>query len=151
MTQQPKVAELKEDMRILHAMGVRVLRTYNTQQFAMASNVLQAITELKREKPGFEMYVMLGAWIDCEGAWGPNPNHEAESLENNTAEIKAAIALANKHPDIVQIIAVGNESMVHWAAGYFVRPKVILKWVNHLQELKASGGATKGSVDHQFR
>ena len=137
--QQPTVAELKEDMRILQAVGVRVLRTYNTQQFAMASNLLQAITELKRQQPGFEMYVMLGAWIDCEGAWGAKPNHEAESLENNTAEINAAIALAKKHPDIVKIIAVGNESMVHWAAGYFVRPKVILKWVNHLQKLKTNG------------
>ncbi len=34
---QPTVAQLKEDMKILAAMNVRVLRTYNTK-FAEASN-----------------------------------------------------------------------------------------------------------------
>jgi len=29
--------------------------------------------------------------------------------------------------------------MVHWQARYFVRPHVILKWVNHLQALKNQG------------
>jgi hypothetical protein len=31
--QGPTVADLKEDMQILYAMGVRVLRTYNASQF----------------------------------------------------------------------------------------------------------------------
>ena len=26
---QPTIAELKEDMKILHAMGIRIVRTYN--------------------------------------------------------------------------------------------------------------------------
>jgi hypothetical protein len=26
--------------------------------------------------------------------------------------------------------------MVKWATSYYVQPSVILKWVNHLQELK---------------
>ncbi len=141
---QPTVKELKEDLRILSAMGIRILRTYNTQQYAQAENLLKAIAELKLENPDFEMYVMLGAWIDCEGGWGPSPNHEAGSVENNTAEINAAVALAKRHPDTVKIIAVGNEAMVHWAASYFVRPKVILKWVNHLQKLKAAGELPTG-------
>jgi exo-beta-1,3-glucanase (GH17 family) len=85
------------------------------------------------------MYVMIGAWIDCEGAWTDTVNHELEDVENNTAEIAAAVALANQYPDIVKIIAVGNEAMVHWAGSYFVQPGVILKWVNHLQQLKKEG------------
>ena len=60
----PSVAELKEDMKILAAMGVKLLRTYNTQQFAHAANLLKAIRELKDEDAGFEMYVMLGTWIE---------------------------------------------------------------------------------------
>ena len=32
--------------------------------------------------------------------------------------------------------------MVQWAVTYFVYPKTILKWVNHLQEAKASGALT---------
>jgi exo-beta-1,3-glucanase (GH17 family) len=79
---------------------------------------------------------MLGAWIDCKNAWTDKvPNHEVES-EQNRREIERAVALANKYPDIIKIIAVGNEAMVKWAASYFVQPDIILKWVNHLQDLK---------------
>jgi len=85
------------------------------------------------------MYVMLGAWIDCAGAWTNAPNHAEQDFEANEEEIQRAVALAQQHPDIIKVIAVGNEAMVHWAASYFVAPKVILGWVNHLQELKREG------------
>ena len=62
----PTVAELKDDMKILAAMGVKVLRTYNASQYPQASRILAAIREIKQVDPTFEMYVMLGAWIDCE-------------------------------------------------------------------------------------
>ncbi len=135
----PTVDQLKEDMRLLSAMGVKLLRTYNTQQYRHAANLLEAIRQLREEEPGFEMYLMLGAWIECDGAWTPAVNHEAENVSNNTAEIEAAIKLANEYPEIVKMIAVGNEAMVHWATRYFVRPAVIHKWVAHLQSLKESG------------
>lgn len=135
---QPTIQELKNDMKILSAMGIKVLRTYNVQ-LQHAPNLLQAISEMKQADASFEMYVMLGAWIDCENAWtGITPNHDVES-EANAAEIERAIALANKYPDIVKVIAVGNEAMVKWAASYYVQPSVILKWVNYLQQVKAAG------------
>ena len=133
---QPTIEELKEDMRILSAVGIKLIRTYNVT-LPHASNVLKAIQELKTENPSFEMYVMLGAWIDCKNAWTEiEPNHSEESDENS-AEIDRAVALAKKYPEIVKIIAVGNEAMVKWAASYYVQPGVILKWVNHLQSLKS--------------
>lgn len=139
---QPTLEELKDDMKLLFAMGIRVLRTYNVQ-LQQVPNLLRAITELKKENSAFQMYVMLGAWIDCANAWTDKiPNHEVES-QQNAGEIKRAVALAQQYPDIVKIIAVGNEAMVHWATSYFVRPKVILKWVNHLQELKQKGRLPK--------
>ena len=137
-SEQPTLAQLKEDMRILHAMGIRFLRTYNVQ-LPHASNVVKAISELKQADPSFEMYVMLGAWVDCEGAWTGSPNHAVQDFEANGEEIQRAVALAQQYPDIVKVIAVGNEAMVHWAASYFVAPEVILHWVNHLQGLKAEG------------
>ncbi|MGB1383844.1 MAG: glycosyl hydrolase family 17 protein [Flavobacteriales bacterium] len=137
-SEQPTVDQLKEDMRLMHAMGIRFLRTYNVH-LPHASNVVKAIAELKEADPSFEMYVMLGAWIDCAGAWTDAPNHAEQDFEANEAEIQRAVALAQHHPDIVKVIAVGNEAMVHWAASYFVAPKVILQWVNHLQELKREG------------
>lgn len=139
---QPTVAQLKEDVKILHAMNIRILRTYNTK-LAEAANLLKAIHELKQENPAFEMYVMLGAWIDCEKAWTDQPNHDGEDAEANAAEIQRAIDMANQYPDIVKIIAVGNEAMVKWAASYFVQPWVILKYVNQLQELKKAGKLPK--------
>ena len=137
-SEQPTLAQLKEDMRILHALGIRFLRTYNVQ-LPHASNVVKAIAELKQADPSFEMYVMLGAWIDCEGAWTGAPNHAVQDFEANGEEIQRAVALTQQFPDIVKVIAVGNEAMVHWAASYFVAPEVILHWVNHLQGLKAEG------------
>ncbi|EAQ41138.1 glycosyl hydrolase family 17 protein [Polaribacter sp. MED152] len=143
-TIQPTIAQLKEDLKLLHAMGIRIIRTYNVQtQYPHASNVLEAIHQLKKEDDSFEMYVMLGAWIDCLNAWTDKaPNHNEESPQNE-GEIERAVVLANKYPDIVKIIAVGNEAMVNWAASYYVQPKVILKWVNHLQQLKKDGKLSK--------
>ncbi len=139
---QPTIPQLKEDMKILAAMGVKILRTYNVQ-LQQAPNLLKAISELKKEDASFEMYVMLGAWIDCHNAWTKHePNHDVES-EQNAGEIARAVALAKAYPDIVKIVAVGNEAMVHWATSYFVRPNVILKWVNHLQDLKKNGELPK--------
>lgn len=134
---QPTVAELKEDMKLLAAMGIKLLRTYNVY-LEETSNLLKAITQLKQENPQFEMYLMLGAWIDCKNAFTDNPDHQNES-ERNEGEIARAVALAKQYPDIVKIIAVGNEAMVKWAASYYVQPGVILKWVKYLQDLKAKG------------
>ena len=141
---QPTLEELKEDMRIMEAMGVKILRTYNVH-FDQTANILEAIRQLKDEDTSFEMYVMLGIWIDCKNAFyrgNAEPNHNEES-KRNPIEVKTAVALAKKYPEIVKIIAVGNEAMVKWATSYYVRPGIILKWVTHLQELKKSGELSK--------
>jgi len=139
---EPTIDELKDDMKLLDVMGVKILRTYKVH-LPHASNILKAISELKKEDPSFEMYVMLGAWIDCKNAFSDEvPDHDQES-EANGPQIEEAVRLANQYPDIVKIIAVGNEAMVKWAASYYVQPNVILKWVNHLQELKKSGKLPK--------
>jgi exo-beta-1,3-glucanase (GH17 family) len=132
---EPTIAQLKEDLLLLSAMNIKVLRTYNVHNKEV-SNLLVAIRELKKEDSRFEMYLMLGAWIDCKNAWTAlQPIHNVES-ERNAVEIAEAVRLANEYPDIIKIIAVGNEAMVKWAASYYVEPAIILKWVNHLQNLK---------------
>lgn len=139
---EPTLDELKDDMKILSAMGIKIIRNYKVH-LPEATNILKAITELKQEDPKFEMYVMLGAWIDCKNAWtDKKQDHNAES-EANVAQIEKAVQLANDYPDIVKILAVGNEAMVRWAESYYVQPSVILKWVNHLQDLKANGKLPK--------
>lgn len=134
----PSVEQIKEDMKILAAMNIKMLRTYNVH-LDEVPNLLEAISQLKKEEQNFEMYVMLGAWIDCKNAWtNKEPIHNEES-ERNAIEIETAVSLTNKYPDIVKIIAVGNEAMVKWATSYYVEPHIILKWANHLQELKKTG------------
>lgn len=138
---QPSIEEIKEDLKILAAMKVNIIRTYNVQ-LPHAQNILKAISELKTLNPDFEMYMMLGAWIDCKDAWTENPDHDDES-EQNKAEIEKAVSLAKQYPDIVKIISVGNEAMVKWAASYHVQPDIILKWVKYLQSLKQKGKLPK--------
>ena len=132
---QPSVDDAKEDMRILHAAGFRILRTYDTH-LDLAKNTLEAIKQIKTEDPSFEMYVMLGAWITAANPNTDNVIHNQEDYDFNKYEIDETVRLANLYPDIVKVIAVGNEAMVHWATSYFVTPDIILKWVNYLQELK---------------
>ena len=141
---QPTIEEIKGDMKILNAMGVKILRTYNVH-YDQAANTLEAIHQLKAEDPSFEMYVMLGMWIDCKNAFyreDGHPDHNQES-KRNSIEVETAVELAKKYPRIVKILAVGNEAMVKWADEYYVQPGVILKWVNHLQDLKKSGVLSK--------
>jgi exo-beta-1,3-glucanase (GH17 family) len=140
---QPTLPQLKEDMKILAAMGIKVIRTYNVH-LAHAANVLAAIRELKQEDPEFEMYVMLGAWIDAKNAWTALPDRiRDEDSARNSIEIARAVELANQYPDIVKILAVGNEAMVRWAVEYYVEPSIILKWVTYLQDLKKAGKLPK--------
>lgn len=139
---QPTVEQIKEDLKILSAMNIKIIRTYNVH-LPEAINILKAIDELNHENPKFEMYVMLGAWIDCKNAWtGFEPNHNEES-ERNTEEIDRAIELTQKYPEIIKVIAVGNEAMVKWATAYYVHPKFILKYVKYLQDLKKKGELPK--------
>ena len=141
---EPTADELKEDMKILSAMGVKLIRTYKLLK-PQAANLVKVISEMKKEDPNFEMYVMLGAWVDCKNSFfsgNGEPDHNQEN-EENPLEIARAVALANEYPDIIKIIAVGNEAMVKWAETYYVQPDVILKWVNHLQNLKQEGKLPK--------
>jgi exo-beta-1,3-glucanase (GH17 family) len=136
------VSQITEDLKILSAMNIKVLRTYNVHH-TEAANLLKAIRALKKENPNFEMYVMLGAWIDCKNSWTANPLIRNEDSERNPIEIAEAVRLANEYPEIVKIIAVGNEAMVKWATSYYVEPSIILKWVNYLQDLKKQGKLSK--------
>lgn len=141
----PSLDETKEDMRILEAMGIRLLRTYNAHEFPHAERTLQAIRELKAEDPQFEMYVMLGAWIQCKNAYQEGTDHSREDEGWNQTEIEAAIRLASAYPDIVKIIAVGNEAMVTWQT-HFVPSSTILKWVMALKNARTEGRIPQGTL-----
>jgi exo-beta-1,3-glucanase (GH17 family) len=147
----PTVEMQKEDMKILAAMGIKIIRTYNTRDYinpadgkSNTENLLEAIAELKEEDDNFEMYVMLGAWIQAHGSWDDEtPNDRTVEHANNALEIAKAKELALAYPDIVKVIAVGNEAMVDWAGSYNVVPGIILDNVNDLQQWKTQDESTQ--------
>ncbi|WP_234496471.1 hypothetical protein [Vibrio maritimus] len=148
----PTVQEHVEDMKILNAMGIKVIRTYNTQGFigtdgySNTENLLAAIRQLKDEAAAdgntFEMYVMLGVWIDANNAWTGSPIDSSTDSPKNALEIAKAKELALAYPDIIKVIAVGNEAMVDWASSYKVHPSIILNHVKDLQSWKLESSDT---------
>jgi hypothetical protein len=144
----PSVAQQIEDMKILSALGIKVIRTYNTQGFigtdgkSNTENLLEAISQLKQQDPNFEMYVMLGIWIDALNSWTNLTVEHDKDNPKNFDEIAKAKELALKYPDIVKVLAVGNEAMVDWAP-YHVTPQIILNHVEDLQQWKLGSESTK--------
>ena len=122
----------------MHGLGVEILRTYDTQLFQHTERLLLALDQLKEQDSTVQMVIMMGIWIECANAWSENPDHAKENEPQNVAEILKAVELVNRFPDHVVALAVGNESMVHWAP-YHVGPKIVLKWVRHLKELRGKG------------
>lgn len=148
----PTVEQQKEDMKILAALGFKVLRTYNTQNYigldgkSNTENLLEAISQLNAEADAsgepFEMYVMLGIWIDGLNSFTDKEVIHDQENPTNVLEMAMAIKLAKQYPEIIKVMAVGNEAMVHWAP-YYVTPAIILKHVKTLQALKADGSIAK--------
>lgn len=140
----PSVADHKEDLKIMSAMGIKILRTYNTQLFvgldgqSNTDNLFTAIEQLMVEDTLFEMFVMLGVWIQAQGAYTDLIDKTTEDKLTNRAEMDKAITLAKAYPEIIKVIAIGNEAMVDWQE-HDLPIRFILGYVNELQALKATG------------
>jgi exo-beta-1,3-glucanase (GH17 family) len=109
----PSEAEIHEDLLLLQPHW-RLLRLYDCSLHA--ERVLEVI-----RKNGLDFQVMLGAYVGAEmnnfgcpwGATYSEDQLEANGLEND-AEIERLIVLAQKFPDIIFSLAVGNEATVDW-------------------------------------
>jgi len=120
----PSVAEIREDLRILHR-NWRLLRLYDCSLHA--ERVLNVI---RAERLDFK--VMLGAYLAAEMnnfgcPWGATYSEEqlAENRAENDAEVERLIALARRHDDIVFSVAVGNEATVDWTDHYVPLDRMI--------------------------
>lgn len=109
----PTVAEIREDLHLLQRHW-RLLRLYDCSLHAQ--RVLQVIHEDR-----LPMQVMLGAYLGAEVSnagcpWGGTYDDAvlAANRRENDAEVGRLIALANRYPDIVFSVAVGNEATVDW-------------------------------------
>lgn len=132
----PSYEEIREDLLILHGHW-KYLRLFDCDQHA--ETVLDVIS---REKLDFRL--MLGAYIGAEMnnfncPWNGGVYSE-EQLENNIVynqkRIECLIGLAQKYPEIIFSVSVGNEACVEWTDHYVPESKVI----DYVQQVKAKIG-----------
>ncbi|MDH5626783.1 MAG: glycosyl hydrolase family 17 protein [Candidatus Krumholzibacteria bacterium] len=128
----PSYDEIREDLRILDQHW-QYLRLYDCTRHA------ELVLEVIRDE-GLDLRVMLGADMRAEQS---NPNcpwgaefDEAQLIANRSAndeEIDRMIALANRCPDIVFAVSVGNEATVDWT-DHMVPVERLLGFVRRIRQ-----------------
>jgi len=109
----PSFAEIREDLYIL-ARNWTYLRLYDCSQHA--ETVLQVIND-----ESMDFKVMLGCDMAAEVSnpqcpWGADFDAATlhQNRQHNDAEIERAIVLANRYPESVFSVSIGNEASVEW-------------------------------------
>ncbi|MDG1654266.1 MAG: glycosyl hydrolase family 17 protein [Luminiphilus sp.] len=127
----PSESEILEDLLLLsgHWSALRV--------YACDVHTERVLRTIERERLPFK--VMLGAYI---GAEVNNPNcpwggvYEDATLvankEANRAELDRAIAWANRYPDIVDVVSVGNEATVDWT-DHLIEPETVKAYASDVR------------------
>ncbi len=112
----PSDAEILEDLEIMLASDLRLIRLYDTGE--NTATTLRLIRE-----NNLPMQVMLGIWLraeisnheNCPWLEAPIPDAQlAANVIENAAEIERGIDMAREYSDIVAAINVGNEALVIW-------------------------------------
>ena len=127
----PSYAEVSEDLHILKEHW-KFLRLYDCSQHAEV--VLEVI-----QKQALDFKVMLGANMAAEVSnpgcpWGANFSEQElyQNQRGNGEEIKRLIDLANRYPQIVFSVSVGNEATVEWT-DHLVPVENLITLVRHLK------------------
>jgi len=109
----PSYEEVREDLLIL-SRNWKYLRLYDCDR--LTERVLEVI-----RKESLNLKIMLGAYIGAEMnnfscPWGGSyPEDElVENAQQNLRQIQQLIDLANRYPDIICALSVGNEATVQW-------------------------------------
>ncbi len=153
----PSRDDIASDLRMLLDYGVSLIRLYDTGE--VSEQTLAIIAEMK-----IPVKVVLGAWLRAEVsahetcAWLEEPippETLAENRAKNEAEVQRVIGLANRYPEVVVAVNVGNEALVTWndhlvpidrVVGYIERVKAAIEqpvstadnylaWVEHGERL----------------
>ncbi len=113
----PTDDQIKEDLEIISTNSLfKLIRLYDSGENSEA--VLRIIKENK-----LDVKVLLGIWLKAELSahetctWLTEPIPQEILDKNrikNQEEIQRGISLANKYPEIVAAVNVGNEALVDW-------------------------------------
>lgn len=112
----PGSEEILADLRLAQPYW-RLLRGYDSS--VVAERLLELIL---REQLPFR--IMLGVWIA--------PERDEAARAANRREVENGIRLANKFPEIVNAVIVGNETCVWWS-GHKVGPEQLLPFVREVR------------------
>ena len=129
----PSYDEVKDDLLILQK-NWKSLRLYDCDTHA--ETVLQVIS-----KENFDFKIMLGAFIEAEMnnfgcPWGGGVYEEEQLVANrkkNEERIQKLIDWANKFPDIIFSLSVGNEACVDWT-DHYVPVKRVIEFVRRVKK-----------------
>lgn len=113
----PSYDEVLEDLYIIQdTLGINLIRVYDCG--LNTETILKAIKD-----NNLNIKVLLGIWLHAElsahetCSWLTEPIPQSELDANkiiNLKEIEKGISLANKYPNIIAAVNVGNEALVDW-------------------------------------
>jgi exo-beta-1,3-glucanase (GH17 family) len=93
-------ANVLQDLRLVQSTGIGTIRLFSSRAFS------QTVLEVIRDNR-LDLKVQLGIWI--------NPVTGVAAETDNQAEIAKGIALAAEFRSSVDVVSVGNETMVEWS------------------------------------
>ncbi len=103
-----------EDLQII-ARRWNLIRLYGSDR--QAQNILEVIKDNR-----LPIRVMQGVWLDA---------HKSEA--ENTAQVELAIELANRFPEIVVAVNVGNEIFVDWSYHRLEDMDKVIAWIREVR------------------
>ncbi len=97
----PTPAQVLEDLQLLSSGGFKLIRTFGSDDFDTG-----VILKTIHDHPELGIKMQLGIWIS---------GSKATSDSANRAQIAKGIAYANKYPEIILAVSIGNEALVDWS------------------------------------
>ena len=130
----PSPAEILEDLQILVAHDLRLIRLYDAGEKSATTLELIRLHDLP-------IKVLQGIWLRAEVSnhegcpWLDEPIPDevlAANVLANKAEIRRGIDLARRYPEIVVAVNVGNEALVEWN-DHMVPLEQVIGYVRHVK------------------
>ncbi|MAJ43771.1 MAG: glycosyl hydrolase family 17 [Candidatus Marinimicrobia bacterium] len=119
--ESPTVEQLKEDIRII-SKHWSIMRMYGSR--GVTEDVIKIIKE-----NNINLKIFLGAWLSDE-------TDSSIAIQNNE-EVEKAIYLANKYPNIINAVIIGNETQVFWTwnkVNFEILKNYIIKVKNNVKQ-----------------
>lgn len=109
----PSQAEILEDLSIIKKHW-NLIRVYNADDDT--ANILEVIKAYQHP-----IKMMLGIWLE-------NEENNPAARHSNISNVLRGIELANRYPDIVTAVNVGNETQVYWS-GHRLQQEALIRYI----------------------